>query len=135
MKHYSTKAFTLVEVLVASSIFVFVIGFSLELYASITRVHRANLRAQRVYSESRFWMDILSNTIQGSELYYGSGTGSPPCLDPYPGSLPDTKMRLLLSTGEQVCYFSDGTALKRLVLSPVLGAVETLTDPNIKVSN
>jgi len=64
------QGFTLIELLVASSLFVLVVGIGMSLWGSITRIQQANLNSQKIFSESRFWLDRISAEIQGGQIFY-----------------------------------------------------------------
>ena len=125
-KLQAKHGFTLVEILISASIFVLVVTMGFAMYTSITRLEQTTLRSQKIYTESRVWMDFLASEVQARELYYDTGL-------PYPSATPEDELYLVDADGNITRYFLDvpAFALKRQVGA---GAIETLSSPQILVT-
>lgn len=132
IKHQT--GFTLIEVLVASSLFVLVVGMGMSLWVSITRIQQANLNSQKIFSESRFWFDRLAAEIQGGEIFYDDDPLS--LFYPYPKSPnPQTELHITEKDGTRVRYYADLGA--GILYKETIGSVnppDVLTSPEIKVT-
>ncbi len=74
----SEKGFTLVEAVVATAVFAFVISSIIGVYLSVLKLDR-KARAQRaVYDNSRFIMEFLSKEIRNGSIDYASYGGTVP---------------------------------------------------------
>ncbi|KKS53879.1 MAG: hypothetical protein UV19_C0003G0034 [Parcubacteria group bacterium GW2011_GWA2_42_28] len=131
MINFSKKnGFTLIELMVAMSLFVLVVGLGFSIYAQLTKVQQTNLRATRVYADSRFWLDRLVDDIQASGIYYDATY-------PDPTVIPSPELHLRNRAGQLVRYFladtnADGLVdalSKRVALGPIL----TLSSPEIRM--
>ena len=124
--------FTMVELLIALSIFVIVMGLGLSMYLSINRIQKKNLRANLVYSETRYWMDMLVDEIQSFAVHYDSNL-------PYPAMpYPEDELLITNAEGKRVRYYLDDTDLdgfndtlkRQTAISPPV----TLSSPEIKMT-
>ena len=122
------RGFSLIELLVASALFVLVLGFGMSLWVSITRIQRGNISKQKIYSESRFWVEQMIRDIQAGQIAYDAS---------YPTAVPaQTELRILTKTGQTVRYFrgtdiGGNQALEKQVGS---GATDVLSSPEITVT-
>jgi len=127
------RGFTLIELLVASSLFVLVVGIGMSLWGSITRIQQANLNSQKIFSESRFWLDRISAEIQGGQIFYDDNPAS--LFYPYPKPAnPQTELHIATKDGERIRYYVD--ALSGALYKEVIGmsAPEMLSSPEIKIT-
>lgn len=126
------QAFTLIELMVATTVFVMVIGFGLSMYLSINTIQRKTIKANEIYSEARYWLDRLVEEIQTYDVYYDSSL-------PYPAAAPEDELHLTDEYGERVRYFladRDGDTrpdtLKRQIGD---GAEDVLSSPAVSFNN
>lgn len=109
MEHVSRityqKGFTLIEALVATSLFAFVVSSILGVYVSTLRLD-SKTRSQRAVSQNtRFIMEFLSKEIRNGYINYGA----------YPGQrtfTTDTDFWIVNQAGENVHVYLNGTDLK-----------------------
>ena len=64
------SGFTLIELLVASVLFILLIMISSTLYISITNTQRVSAGSQKVFTETRFLLDLMVNQIQAGAIDY-----------------------------------------------------------------
>jgi|GEM_PF-7112901 len=65
------RGFTLVELLIAMTVFAVFIGTLASSYLFLTRAQRDTNELRKVYSEGRFLMDEMISVVRGSEVAYG----------------------------------------------------------------
>lgn len=128
------NGFTLIEVLVASSLFVLVVGLGMSLWGSITRIERANLNSQKVFSESRFWLGRISAEIQEGQIFYDDDPLS--TFYPYPNPLnPQTDLHIAAKDGKRIRYYLNapsGALYKEVVGSG--NPPDVLSSPEINIT-
>ncbi len=136
MRNFTIKqypGFTLIELLVASSLFVLVVGIGMSMWGSITRIQQANLNSQRVFSESRFWLDRIFSDVQSGQIFYDDDPYS--SFYPYPKPInPQTELHIAVKDGKRIRYYIDsvsGALYKEIVgiEAPVM-----LSSPEIKIT-
>jgi prepilin-type N-terminal cleavage/methylation domain-containing protein len=117
------KGFTLLEILVAASLFVVVLSFGFSIYVSITRIQQRNFKQQKVLSESRFFLEFFSSEISSMQVDYSI---------PYP----DNQIYLSDSQGEVLRYFLDtgDGRIKQQVDPAGAGVISSITSPEINIT-
>ena len=111
--------FTLMEVMISAGLFIIIIMAGTGIYISISSVQKANVAGQKVYTESRFLLDMIANDIKSNAINYQTG---------YPSSLPETVLNLL-KDDTQVKYWQDSSS-GHGILKQQIG-----TDPEISISS
>jgi prepilin-type N-terminal cleavage/methylation domain-containing protein len=92
----TTSGFTLLEVIVAATLFLVILVFGTSIFVSISNTQRASAEAQKVFGESRFLVDMLADQIRSASLDYQSG---------YPAAQPETRLHLIRTDGTSVRYY------------------------------
>ncbi len=125
------QGLTLIELLVAASLFVLVLGFGMSLWISITRIQRGNIAKQNIYSESRFLINQLKSDIQAGQIAYDDTA-------PYPNpAFPvQTELRIIEKNGQIVRYFLGANASVQALKKEVIGSgiSDVLSSPGITIT-
>ena len=79
--------FTLMEIMVSAGLFIIITMAGTGIYISISKVQKANMAGQKVYTESRFLIDMIANDIQSHAINYQQGI--------YPGAQPETVLDII----------------------------------------
>ncbi|MBI2099484.1 type II secretion system protein [Candidatus Uhrbacteria bacterium] len=75
---FCSKGFTLVEMLVAVSLFSIVVAATADLYLAISRAQKSVRARQRLGSEARFAAELISREIRAGTIDYAAYGGSAP---------------------------------------------------------
>jgi len=94
------------ELLISAGLFLIILSFASGIYVSITRASRQNYSAQKIYTESRFLLNLLISDITSNYIYYKSN---------YPLDSPQTVLGLRNEQGEAIVYWVDNGDLKRRI--------------------
>lgn len=65
-----SRGFTLLEIMICGVLFITTLTLGSVLYLSISDTQRVSAGSQRVFTESRFLLDVISNDIQAGALDY-----------------------------------------------------------------
>jgi prepilin-type N-terminal cleavage/methylation domain-containing protein len=98
----SQKGFTLIEAVVATAVFAFVISAVIGVYLSVLKLDRKSRSQRAVYDNSRFIMEFFAKEIRNGSIEYSVYGGSIP-------SNPDLYLRNQANEVEH--FFLNGTNL------------------------
>lgn len=133
MRKQNQRGFTLMELMVAVSIFVIVTAMGFSMYMAVNRVQRNNLSSNVIYAESRYWLDLITEEIQSNSVFYDNTL-------PYPNPtmVPEDELQITNAQGERVRYYLEDSNLDGYTdtLMRQVGSSlgEQLTSPEIKVT-
>lgn len=116
--------FTLIEILVAMSIFVIVMLTIGGIFVSITKTQRKSSIEQRVQAEARYALELLTQEIKGGEIDYNAYGGAL-------GSNLQTILNLIRPNGDNVQFRLGDNTLKMRVG----GSDQNVLSSDVKVEN
>src|SRR3989344_331831 len=156
----STAGFTLMEIIVATAIFVVVSGAMMTLFNYMLKINRRSEALRQATQGSRDFVEFLVKEIRNGQISYGlvdpggsaqSTTLPTPCVIPVVGSSTytskDNKLGLVNISGEEECvYYADAngnpvanltyaTPGGQIMLAKSTGARESINPPNYSVEN
>ena len=116
----SQNGFTLIEAIVATSLFAFVISSVIGVYIATTQLDRKARSSRAVSQNARFILEHLAKEIRNGMIYYPG----------YPGGIANTTLSLQNQANEVEYYYISGT---NLILEKN-GATTNLNSAAVKVT-
>lgn len=107
MQRKNQRGFTLIEAIVATSIFAFAMVSIIGVYLSTVRINRRTDLIRTASENVRFISEYLSKEIRNGQLNY-FGPASSPCVVP-PFTSPSNTLSIVNVDGERLCFYL-GTA-------------------------
>jgi Tfp pilus assembly protein PilV len=81
--------FTLMEIMISAGLFVIITVAGTAIYISVSSVQKANVAGQKIYTESRFLINMIANDIQSHAINYQDSAPVYPVRDGKPETVLD----------------------------------------------
>jgi len=114
------KGFTLIEAVVATAVFAFVVSSILGVYMSTIRLDRKTRAERAVAQNARFIMEYLAKEVRNGTIRYAG----------YPGGVANSTLMLTNQANQNLSFYLSGTDLK----IDKAGAVSNLNSDNTRVT-
>lgn len=132
----SETGFTLMEIMVATSVFVVVLTMMLTLFSYTIRINRRVEALRQVTQSTRNFTEFLVREIRNGTIDYTGTIDDKNCPSASPQYDPTANQTLALvnRNGDRECFYLDGEAL-RVTRIAVNGQTvsEQVTPPNVKI--
>jgi prepilin-type N-terminal cleavage/methylation domain-containing protein len=95
----SQKGFTLIEAIVATAVFAFVVSSAVGVYLSVIKLDRKTRAQRAVTQNARFILDFLAKEVSNGRIYYAG----------YPGGVANSTLSVQNQANEIEYFFISGT--------------------------
>jgi prepilin-type N-terminal cleavage/methylation domain-containing protein len=93
------KGFTLIEAIVATAVFAFVLSSIIGVYISVIKLDRKTRSQRAVTQNARFILDFLAKEVSNGRIYYAG----------YPGGVANSTLSVQNQSNETEYFFISGT--------------------------
>jgi Tfp pilus assembly protein PilV len=119
--------FTLMEIMISAGLFVIITVAGTAIYISVSSVQKANVAGQKIYTESRFLINMIANDIQSHAINYQQGI--------YPAMYPENVLDIA-SADTRVKYWRTQEAGRGVLKQDSSNGAEiTLSSSSINITD